>query len=116
MSDENHNVEVKEEKCNCFCHSKGFRKFLVVALGSFVGVFCALSLFAALHKPPMMMPCPCGCQFMMRPGFAQHFDRGDFRKFHKHHMKHMDKFGRPDSPMPPRGMEGPGPVQPPVQR
>lgn len=37
----------------CFCHSKGFRKFLIVALGSFVGVFCALSLFCALHKPPM---------------------------------------------------------------
>ena len=81
MSDENHNVEVKEEKCNCFCHSKGFRKFLVIALGSFVGVFCALSLFAALHKPPMMVPpCPCGCQQMVRPFYGPQFDRGDFRR------------------------------------
>jgi len=39
----------------CFCKSKGFRKFLTVALGTFVGGFCAISLFCALHKPPMMM-------------------------------------------------------------
>ena len=80
MSDE---IKVNEEKqeCKCFCHSKAFRKFLVVALGSFVGVFCALSLFAALHKPPMMAPhhfgphmgmmrgCPC----KMMPN--HHFDK-----------------------------------------
>ena len=113
MTEENHNVEVKEEKCNCFCHSKGFRKFLVVALGSFVGVFCALSLFAALHKPPMMVPtCPCGCQMMMRHHYGHHFDRGEFKKFHKHHMM-KDRF---DRPMLHRDMEGPGPAQPPVQR
>lgn len=87
MSNENYNVEVKEEKCNCFCHSKGFRKFLIVATGSFVGVFLALSLFAAVHKPPMMMPCPCGCQqVMMKHHHCHHFDRvdrgprGDFHK------------------------------------
>ena len=50
MSEENKIVEVKQE---CFCQSKGFRKFLTTALGTFVGVYCALSLFAALHKPPM---------------------------------------------------------------
>ena len=45
MSDE---IKIEEEKnCNCFCHSKGFRKFLVVAAGTFVGVYLALSLFAA---------------------------------------------------------------------
>lgn len=90
MSNENYNVEVKEEhKCNCFCHSKGFRKFLVIALGSFVGVFSALSLFAALHKPPMMMPpCPCRCQ-MMRPAMHHHhhFDRANRGDFHKKVMK-----------------------------
>ncbi len=48
---------------DCICKSKGFRKFLVVALGSFVGVFCALCLFCALHKPPMMMG-PYGMQPM----------------------------------------------------
>ena len=37
MSDE---IKIEEEKkCNCFCHSKGFRKFLVVAAGTFVGVY-----------------------------------------------------------------------------
>lgn len=49
MSEE---IKVTTDK-ECFCKSKGFRNFLTIALGSFVGVFCALSLFAALHKPPM---------------------------------------------------------------
>lgn len=82
MSDEI-KVETKEE-CKCFCHSKGFRKFLVVATGTFVGVFCALSLFAALHKPPMP-PCPCGAYPMMRPPMAHphHFDKGPRGDFHK---------------------------------
>lgn len=50
-------LTVEKQECKCFCHSEGFRKFLVTAIGTFVGVYCALSLFAALHKPPMMMPC-----------------------------------------------------------
>ena len=87
MSNENQNVELHEEKCNCICHSKGFRKFLVVAMGSFVGVLLALSLFAALHKPPMPipMPCPCGyhggCPMAMK--HHHKFDksmRGDFHQ------------------------------------
>lgn len=90
MSEENN---IKEEtKCNCICHSKGFRKFLVVATGTFVGVYCALSLFTAIHKPPMPAPCPCGCP-MMRPPMAQPmtFDRMDKRHDFKA-MKHkMDK-------------------------
>ena len=69
----------EEKKCNCLCNSDGFKKFVIVSAGSFVGVFCALSLFAALHKPPMMMPCPY--RSMMRPP-APHCQcfRGD-RKF-----------------------------------
>ena len=51
------NTEIKHE---CICQSKGFRKFLTISLGTFVGAYCALSLFAALHKPPMMPPCPYG--------------------------------------------------------
>ena len=89
MSEEN-NVEVREEKCNCFCHSKGFRKFLVVALGSFVGVFCALSLFAALHKPPVPAPMPFGGPMMRppmhRPCHCDRFDRGPRGDFHKKMM------------------------------
>ena len=47
--------EIKEEKeCKCFCRSEGVRKFLIVALGTFVGMYAAMSLFAATHKPPMM--------------------------------------------------------------
>lgn len=82
MSDEN-KIEVKED-CKCFCQSKGFRKFVVIATGTFVGVFCALSLFAALHKPPMP-PCPCGCNPMIRPPMAApcHFDRGHRGDFHQ---------------------------------
>ena len=95
MTDEIKNVEVKQE---CFCQSKFFRKFLVTALGSFVGVFCALSLFAALHKPPMP-PCPFGHGPMMRAPFHchhKHFNhhkgyRGDF-----HHKKLMKDRIAPD--------------------
>jgi hypothetical protein len=82
MSDETKNVEVREEKeCKCICHSKSFRKFLVIALGSFVGVYCALSLFAALHRPPMMPPAPisgpypCAAQPMHQPRFDRGMDR-----------------------------------------
>ena len=103
MTEEN-KIEVKEETCNCICKSKGFRNFLVVATGSFVGVFCAISLFTALHKPPMPIPCPMGGP-QMRPPMAQpyHFVRhhkapkGDFykkmeyRKFDKKPPIKMDK-------------------------
>ena len=65
MSEEQKMDEQKNNECKCFCHSKGFRRFVTIALGTFVGVYCALSLFAALHRPPMppqvFMPCnrPC---------------------------------------------------------
>lgn len=80
--------EVKEEKqCKCICCSEGFKDFLKIALGSFVGVFFALSLFAALHKPPMP-PCPFGPN-MMRPPIhcGQHFNRGPRGDFHKFKME-----------------------------
>ncbi len=80
---EEFNQEIKEEKqCKCLCCSEGFRDFLKIALGSFVGVFFALSLFAALHKPPMP---PCH-RCMMRPPmhhgmYFKKFHHGDFSKF-----------------------------------
>ena len=52
MSEEN--KITNEEKC--LCQNKFFKKFAVVTLGTFVGGFCAINLFAALNKPPMMMP------------------------------------------------------------
>ena len=79
MSDE---VKVIEEK-ECFCKNKWFRKFLVTAIGTFVGVYGALSLFAAIHKPPMP-PCPMrfgapmmhygmNCPFKKHPKFHKEF-------------------------------------------
>ena len=52
----NENETIKNE--TCFCKSEGFKKFVVVSLGTFVGGFCAISLFTALHKPPMMPMMP----------------------------------------------------------
>ena len=51
MSDE---MKTEEKECKCFCRSEGVKKFVVVALGTFVGVYCALSLFVAMHRPPQM--------------------------------------------------------------
>jgi len=83
------NQENKEEKqcvCKCFCCSEGFRDFLKIALGSFVGVFLALTLFTALHKPPMP---PCHFGHMMPPPIhhGHHFDRGRSCPFHKMKME-----------------------------
>lgn len=91
MSEEN---KIVEEHHKCLCESKGFRKFLIVAGGTFVGVFLALSLFAALHKPPMMQPvpfggpmmrpCPCGCHHYSR---VHNFERGYRGDCHKKMVK-----------------------------
>ena len=83
MTEEN-KIETVEVKRECFCQSKGFRKFLVTALGTFVGVFCALSLFAALHKPPMPH-CPFAKGPMMRPAMHCHHHYG-------HHRMHKGEF------------------------
>lgn len=85
------NQEIKEEKqCKCICCTEGFRDFLKIALGSFVGVFCALTLFAALHKPPMP---PCHGHHFMKPPIHQghHFNKGcPFQKM-KMERRNFDK-------------------------
>ena len=53
--EEKEKCETKDH-CKCFVHCECFQKFLIVTFGSFIGVFFALTLFAASHKPPM--PCP----------------------------------------------------------
>jgi hypothetical protein len=84
MSEEN-KIEFVEKK-ECFCQSKWVRKFLVTAIGTFIGVFSALSLFAALHKPPVP---PCHCPRMMRPPVHQ--------MHHQHrHYGHINKGHRGD--------------------
>ena len=90
MSDEiniTNNNDEKNHENKCLCQSKGFRKFLVIALGTFVGVYCALCLFAALHRPPMMPPMgfrgypmqgvqrECPCKTMHHHHFK--YDNGD---------------------------------------
>ena len=87
MPEEIKNTEEKEK--TCFCQSKAFRNFLTIAFGTFVGVYCALCLFAALHRPPMMPPMRgfhnggCPIQIMHH---KHHFDkttranRGDFQR------------------------------------
>ena len=82
---EEQNFEVREEKCNCFCKSKEFKKFLIVMFGSFFGVFFALSLFAAVHKPPV----PPMHRYDMRPPMHRHCDcdrRGPHGEFHKKYV------------------------------
>lgn len=106
MTDEN-KVEIKQETCKCFCQSEWFKKFLTKTLAVFVGVFAALSLFTALHKPPMS-PCPYGHGPMMRPAMHCHhhfkshrMPRGEFyKKFEKRDFQRMEKrdFQRPDRP------------------
>ena len=82
MTEEINEQKKEEKKCNCICCSEGFRDFLKIALGSFVGVFCALSLFAALHKPPV---CPMMHHRMFMPPAPCHQNfkpmvKGDFHK------------------------------------
>ena len=94
MSEE---IKAAEEKDCCVCKlikCESCRKFLIVALGTFVGAFCALSLFAALHKPPMM-GMQQAHQFrhggpQMERGFRphHHFNHGAMpnkESFKKHH-------------------------------
>lgn len=94
MSDEI-KVTTEEKEAKCFCQSKGFRKFLTIALGTFVGVYAALCLFTALHKPPMMAPAaPFGGG--MRNGCPCHV-------MHHHHFNKTDRGVRGDfQAQPPR--------------
>ncbi|MBE7703468.1 MAG: hypothetical protein E7Z89_05390 [Cyanobacteria bacterium SIG28] len=99
MSDENR-IETRKETCECFCRSEWFKKFVTKTLAVFVGVFSALSLFAALNKPPVP-PCPCAYK-MMRPPMAYHhhfnkFDKGPRGDFHKKMEKRkFDRFETKD--------------------
>ncbi|MBR1776433.1 hypothetical protein IJ750_05115 [bacterium] len=85
MSDE---IKTEEKECKCFCHSKAFKNFLTIALGTFVGVYCALCLFTALHKPPMMPPMGprfghmhgCPCHMMHHKHFEKMKRHGEFHK------------------------------------
>ena len=81
--------EEEKNETKCICQHKGFRKFVVIALGTFVGVYCALSLFAAIHKPPMYTPCRFAGGYGMQPPIAAPCPC-------YHHRHHFDKFQKPD--------------------
>ena len=103
MSNEVNCVEKEEKEC-CVCkliRCENCKKFLVVALGTFVGVFCALSLFTAVNKP-MMPPTP-------HPFFNQgapmiemtmhrrhHFGEGEFKKHHNREMRAPEDDKKPE--------------------
>jgi len=86
MSEE---TKVIEEK-KCFCQSEGVKNFAVVALGTFVGGLCAINLFAALNKPPMMIPMN---PMMFGSGHHQMMIKQDFNFSYKRKMmkKHFEK-------------------------
>lgn len=83
-----------EKNTECFCKKESFRKFLIVALGTFVGAFCALSLFSALNKPPMppMPPMPPAAYGHMH---GHHCDCMKHKKMMKKFMKHHKDFKKP---------------------
>ena len=81
MNEETKNTECEKE---CFC-KKRFKDVLVIAIGSFVGVYCALSLFSALHRPNFSnVPCP----MMMKHGPMY----GQFGGFKHRHSWQRDGF------------------------
>ena len=92
MSEEEKIVVEEKNETKCFCQNKGFRKFLVIALGTFVGVYAALSIFFAIHRPPMMPPhamygrapiaAPCPC-YHKHHHFDKGFIKGDKGEYHK---------------------------------
>jgi len=86
MSDELKQQETENKECKCVLKSEFFKKVLTIAIGTFVGVYCALSLFAAVHRPPMMPP----------HAFGPHggFRNGCPCKMIHHH--HFNKAHRPD--------------------
>lgn len=98
-------VIVEEKNAYCkFCNNKYVKQFIVVVLGSFVGGICALSLFAAVNKPPVMMPkgphMGMGGPKMERQIHKFHkgprYFNGEFKKqrhgeFKKHKFSHLKK-------------------------
>ena len=87
-----------EKNTECFCKNESFRKFLIVAFGTFVGAFCALSLFSALHKPPMppMPPMMYAPQMYGQMHHGHHCDCMKHKKMMmKKFMKHHQDFKKP---------------------
>lgn len=86
--------ENEKKECKCICQSEAVRKIAVIAVGTFIGVFCSLSLFSALNRPhfvPHHHFCPCQMhQFHQMP---PKFHKGDFKGMPQKNLK-----GGPEAP------------------
>ena len=84
--------EKLEKECKCAEVKKCAKKVLVIALGTFIGFYGALSLFAATHKPPMRHN-----QHIKRPPIEHRADFGKGPNGDVHRVK-LDRkdFGRRD--------------------
>ena len=93
MADENKCAETKDHGCIIQCEC--FRKFLIVAFGTFVGVYLALSLFALVHKPQIPCAgCPCpmaATQMQIPPLHHPRMVANPFKTPHKHFGHHQRK-------------------------
>ena len=74
-----------EKECNCKEVRELAKKVVVIALGTAIGVYGGLSLFAATHKPPRP-PFP----HMKRPPmeYRADFHRGPHPDFHRVKFEH----------------------------
>lgn len=94
MTEEVKNEEIKQEiQHECFCR-KRLKDVFVIALGSFIGVYCALSLFSAIHRPRFNPPpmYQYGMQYHHRI-FPQ-----DMMKYNKHYHGNFEKFKNKENP------------------
>lgn len=84
-------IKNEENREMCICKSKCFREVLKIALGSFIGVYLALSLFASMHKPPM----PCHMMHHHHHHMMMHdtmgHQKGNFGKMDKFSPEHFKK-------------------------
>ena len=80
----------KEEKCECkYC--KALKKILATAIGTFIGFYCAMSLFFVMHRPPVMCPCH---KFKKHYGFEKNFEHKG-KPFMEHNKIKMNKPFKP---------------------
>ena len=109
--------ETEKKKC-CCCACEIVKKIVIIALGTFIGVYGSLSLFAATHKPNFkkfkapqhyVMPNPHANQMQKgfhpdKPGMfdsqgPKHFE-GDFKKIPPDKNFNGDKGEKPFPPRP----------------
>ncbi|MBQ3640681.1 hypothetical protein II906_01950 [bacterium] len=100
MADENKNIEevqANEPKpcflCKKLGESEYLKKFITITLGSFAGVYLALSLFAYVHKPPVYehkMP-PMHHQYVHKQFHKECIH--DFNR-HRHHKNKPQNFDK----------------------